>query len=177
MAQLPKFNQRSQKLSLFTVLNMPLIWQLLIQLIKRILRVTLDTVFEISKLLQFSPHRDAMYTMLKAELCTDVPSFHTLCPTRWTVRAASMESVVENYTVFQASWEEDKDAVRDSETCARIGGIEAAMTTFSFFFGLILGERILEHSDNLSKALQNPSLTAFEGQEMAEQTCKTLSGI
>ena len=92
----------------------------------RILRDTLDTVFEISRLLKFSPCRDAMFTKLKADLCPDVPGFRTLCPTRWMVKAASMESVVENYAVFQALWEEAKDAVRDSETHARIGGVNCS---------------------------------------------------
>ena len=136
-----------------------------------------DTVFEISKLLQYSPRRDAMFAKLKAELCPEVPGFRTLCLTRWTVCAASMESIILNYAVFQALWDEAKDAVRDSETRARIGGVKAAMSSFSFFFGLIYGERVLKHTDNLSKALQSPSLTAFEGHQVAQLTRQTLSGI
>ena len=118
-----------------------------------------------------------MFAKLKDELCPEVPDFCTICPTRWTVRAASMESIILNYAVFQALWEEAKDAVRYSETRARIGGVEAAMSSFSFFFGLILGERVLKHTDNLSKALQSPSLTAFESHQMAQLTRQTLSGI
>lgn len=51
------------------------------------------------------------------------------------------------------------------------------MTTFEYFFGLLLGERILKHTDNLSKTLQNPSLSASDSQEIAELTCKTLASI
>ena len=40
-----------------------------------------------------------------------------------------------------------------------------------------MGELILRHTDNLSKTLQNPELSAFEGQETAEMTCKTLDSI
>ena len=42
------------------------------------------------------------------------------------------------------------------------------MTQFSFLFGLVVAERILQHTDNLSKTLQNPNLTA------AEAYCRSL---
>ena len=51
------------------------------------------------------------------------------------------------------------------------------MGTFAYFFGLVLGERILKHTDNRSKMLQNPSLTAFEGQDLAQLTLQTLQNI
>ena len=49
--------------------------------------------------------------------------------------------------------------------------VRAAMSSFSFF-ALVLGERVLKHSDNLSKALQCPSLNAFRGHQMAQLTCQ-----
>ena len=51
------------------------------------------------------------------------------------------------------------------------------MTNFSYLFGVILGEYILTHTDNLSKTLQNPSLTASEGYSIAELTCQILERI
>ena len=42
---------------------------------------------------------------------------------------------------------------------------------------MLLGERILKHTDKLSKTLQDPTLTASEGQQCAELTCATLSSI
>lgn len=41
----------------------------------------------------------------------------------------------------------------------------------------MLGELVLKHTNNLSKALQNPKLCSSEGQQLAELTCKTLSSI
>ena len=38
---------------------------------------------------------------------------------RWTVHAASLKSVTDNYLVFHALWEEVKEAVNDSEIWAR----------------------------------------------------------
>ena len=82
------------------------------------------------------------------------------------MRASSLESVINNYAVFQALWEDAKDIVKDSETRARIIEVQATMTTFTYFFGLVLGERILKHTDNLSKTLQNPSLLHLKGKKL-----------
>jgi len=93
------------------------------------------------------------------------------------VRAASLKSVIDNYLVFQALWEEVKDTVTDSEIRTRVIGVEATMNRFDFLFGLVLGERLLQHTDNLSKILQAPSLTASEGQQVADLTRQTLCRI
>ena len=44
------------------------------------------------------------------------------------------------------------------------------MSTFNFVFGVVLGERILKHTDNLSKTLQNPSLTAADAKSITDLT-------
>ena len=80
----------------------------------KILSDVLDTVFEITKLLKFSPKRDALFNKLKQETASGTPGFRALCPTRWTVRAASLKSMIENYLVFNALWEEVKEAITDS---------------------------------------------------------------
>ena len=46
--------------------------------------------------------------------------------------------------------------------------------TFRYLFGFALGQLILRHSDNLSKTLQSPKLSAAEGQRIALMTVATL---
>ena len=58
----------------------------------RLLRDTLDTCLEMSKLLKYSPKRDAAFEALKSQIAPTNPGFRTLCPTRWTVRAATLNS-------------------------------------------------------------------------------------
>ena len=53
-------------------------------------RLISDHCLEICKLLKFSPRRDAILCRLKEEMTPHVPGLRTLCPTRWTVRAASL---------------------------------------------------------------------------------------
>lgn len=60
---------------------------------------------------------------------------------------------------------------------ARIIGVQAQFKNFRYFFGVLLGELILKHSDNLSKTLQSPKLSASEGQRIATMTVKTLQSL
>ena len=55
----------------------------------KVMRDALDTTFEISKLVKYSPKRDRRFEKLKQELAPDTPGLTVLCPTRWTVRAES----------------------------------------------------------------------------------------
>ena len=66
-------------------------------------------------------------------------------------RAASLSSVLNNYAVFLELWEETRDIAKDSDVRARIIGVQATMTKFEYLFGVMLGECILSHTDNLSK--------------------------
>ena len=60
-------------------------------------------------------------------------------------------------------WDESKQSPLDSEIRARIIGVEAQMFTFDFLFGVSLGALILNDSDNLSRSLQQMTLSASEG--------------
>ena len=70
------------------------------------LRDMFDTTSEISKLLKYSPKRNSMFHKLKDELVPETPGFLTLCPTRWTMRAASLRSAVENWVALQELWDD-----------------------------------------------------------------------
>ena len=48
------------------------------------------------------------------------------------------------------------------------------MSTFPYLFGVLLGECILKHTDNLSKTFQSPALTAAETHHVANLTCQLL---
>ncbi len=58
-----------------------------------------------------------------------------------------------------------------------IARIAAQMSRFEFFFGLVLCELLLSHTDNLSKSLQSKTCSAAEGQVIADMTKKTISKI
>ena len=67
--------------------------------------------------------------------------------------------------------------VRDPVVKARIKGVSVTMKTFDFVFGTILGEAVLRHADNLSRALQDKKISAAEGQQIARLVISTLTDL
>ena len=66
-----------------------------------------------------------MFASLKADLAPDTPGIRVLCPTRWTVRAESLRSILDNYTVLNEVWMESLEEVTDTEIKARIRGVQS----------------------------------------------------
>ena len=93
------------------------------------------------------------------------------------MRAASLQSVIDNFAILSEMWKLAMDVVRDSETRARLIGISTIMKLFDYLFGVLLGLRVLRHTDNLSKTLQSPSLSAIDAHVCAKLTVSTLHGI
>ena len=145
----------------------------------KVVKEALETTHEISKLVKCSPKRDAQLQTLKDnDDDEDVPgSIRRLCPTRNTVCAESMQSIIDNYQELKALWEWSLEEYNESEPKNRIEGVQARMKKFDFFFGLTLGARVLRTADSLSATLQMKDLSACEAQELAEMTVKTLISI
>ena len=137
-------------------------------------RDVLDTSHEIVKLIKKSPRRDAMLQNLRQQLPETTPGIRVLCPARWTVCAKSLQSITDNFNVLQEVWDESLDVVKQTEMLARIIGVSSRMKTFNFFFGLVLGQLVLRHSDNLSKTLQSLQIAAAEERKIADMTVTTL---
>ena len=58
--------------------------------------------------------------------------------------------------------------VKDPEMKGRIIDARSNMQNLNFLFGSRLGKIILKQTDNFSKTLQNPDLSAAESQEIAD---------
>ena len=97
-----------------------------------------------------------------------------LFPTRWTVRADSLSSILDNCQVLQELWKEVLPDTQCTEMRARLIGVSNQMKKFSFLFGVALGKLIFRHSDNLSRTLQKSDTSAAEGQSIAAMTVATL---
>ena len=105
------------------------------------------------------------------------PGIRVLCPTRWTVRAQSLKSVIDNYEVLLDLWDDCLDVVKQAELRSRIIGVQAQMSNFGFYWGINLGELLLRHVDNPSKTIQNPKLSAASGQEIVSKIVENLQHI
>ena len=73
----------------------------------KLMKDALDTTHEITKLIKYSPRREGIFRSLKDTLpSSSTPGVRVLCPTRWTVRADSLLSIVTNYEALQSTWDE-----------------------------------------------------------------------
>ena len=134
------------------------------------MRNSLGTLYEIINLIKKSPRRDAVFQNIKQRIQDQSPGIRAICPTRWTVRTEALQSVLTNYYVPQQLWDESRYFVKEVEMWSRIQGVSACMTSFDFTFGIVLGELLLQHGDNLSQTLQSPYISAAEGQKFARMT-------
>ena len=147
----------------------------------KVCRDALETAFEISKLVKFSPKRNAAFDRIKADTpeddCHTGVGIRSFCPTRWTVRGDSISSILDNYNVLKQLWDECLDTTLVPEVKGRMLGVRAQMSQYNLLFGLKLCERVLKITDNLSRTLQKQSLSAAEAQDIATLTVKTLKDM
>ena len=144
----------------------------------KVMKDAMETAHEITKLIKHLPRREGIFCAQKASDGDHHGSgLRVLCPTRWTVRADSLASITSNYAVLQETWAEALAIAHDTETKARINGVQIQMKEFNFFYGIVLGELILHHTDMLNQTLQKKGMSAAEGQEVARMTISTLESI
>ena len=103
-----------------------------------------------------------MFEKLKFQVAHGSFGYRTLFPTRWTVRASSLECMLSNFEVFRHSGRRKTGA--DAHT--HISGVQFQITTFNYLFGITLGELILKHTNNS----QNPKLAAADVHSIAEHS-------
>ena len=140
----------------------------------KLTRDAMDITNEVSKVVKFSPKRNAIFDKLKEELSPDTPGFRVLCPTHWTVRAKSLRSVQNNYSVLQELWEFVLDGNTHPDVRTRVIGVRAQMESFEYFFGISVAELVLRHGDNLSATPQSSTISAAEGQRVSSLTTSTI---
>ena len=104
----------------------------------KILRNTLDFINDLIQLIKFSPKRLTIFENLRREVNFNseeiTSSLRVLCPTRWTVRHASISSILKNYKVLQSTLEEVQEG--HDEYAAKAYGLFNKMELFETYFGL-----------------------------------------
>ena len=137
-----------------------------------LVRNVMDLVYNLVQLIKFSPKRATMFERFRMEISINSgqisgPSLRTLCPTRWTVRHTSIESILRNYKVLLDTLEE-VEKVRD-EYAAKAHGMIMQMEMFDTFFGLKLAHFIFAAAEQFSTNLQSKDITiqeAIRGSEL-----------
>ena len=100
---------------------------------------------------------------------------HLLCPTRWTIRHRSIESILKNYKVLQAALEEIENG--NDEYAAKARGLLSSMELFDTFFGLKLAFLLFSAAEQFSINLQAKDLTIQEAIRGAHLLCTHLTSL
>ena len=104
------------------------------------LKETFEAVREISLLLKKSPKRNTKLYEIGNHSKNNAKSIHTFCPTRWTVRGETLESVLQNHAELLELWEWSLTNVTETEMEGRIIGVNFIMKKIDFYFGCCLGK-------------------------------------
>ena len=149
-----------------------------------ILGDTMGTVGEITVLIKNSPKREKMLGSLTENVEGleesqegKGDSLDKMSVTQWTVRANWFKKIIDHYNSLQQLWEDCLQENLTKDVRFRIIGCQAQMKTFSFLFGLCLGQSLYCHTDNLSKAFQNQNMSAVSGHRLALLTEETLENM
>ena len=142
----------------------------------KVLSDSMNNTKEIVKLVKCSPKRDKILGEIKENIekegASEAAGLIKLSVTRWTIRAACFQRVIDNYEALLYLWEECLSSKLEAELRGRILGCQAQMKSFDYFFGFSLGRRIYAHTDNLSKTLQNASTAKASGYIANASTAK-----
>ena len=134
----------------------------------KVVRDALDFAAEAIQLISASPKRQVLFEGIKAqnEDTASRPGIRPFCPTRWTVRASAMSSLLLNYATLQETFEE---VSRGSDDYARrASGVVALMQRFSTYFGLCLALEMFSVTEDLSRSLQKKDTTCGAAKAAAD---------
>ncbi len=126
-----------------------------------VIRDAVEVVREIVKLINFSPKRKTLFSAKLAESDQAGGTIKPLCPTRWTVRTAALDSVLSQYSVVMDTMQEVNTTTRD-EYGMKAGGVLSILESFSTLFGLRLGHLLFAAAEETSISLQAKDTTVQE---------------
>ena len=124
-------------------------------------------LYDLLQLIKSSPKRLTIFNNMRAQIHDDIksPALKSLCPTRWTVRNGSIDSVLKNYLNIMKTLEEVKGT---DEYAAKRDGLLEKMESFDTFFGLKLAHLLFGASEQFSTNLQAKDITIQEATRGAE---------
>ena len=98
-----------------------------------------------------------------------------LCPTRWTVRVKSVQSILSGYGVILELMENLAKA--NEPFSAKANGLKCQLEKGETVFGFLVCVSIFEPIERLSLSIQNKSITVSGVKEAAEKVLEFLEGL
>jgi Domain of unknown function (DUF4371)/hAT family C-terminal dimerisation region len=148
-----------------------------------LIRDVLDFTRELVNFVKASPKRSRLFEELQRlvsgagqDNAGRQTSLRPLCPTRWTVRTASLSSVSTNY---EALLQTLTDIAADSkdDAGAKAAGLLCKMESFDIYFALQLALLVFEPTEICSKTVQKKNISATEAKLAAATTVRLLQSM
>ena len=126
----------------------------------------IEFILQLVQLIKFSPKRLTVFEQFRKDLSLSddsvpQPSLRPLCPTRWTVRHAAINSILVNYRALVSALEVVQQG--HDEYAAKGRGLLSQMESFDIFFSLKLGHLVFSAAEQFSINLQAKDTTVGEG--------------
>ena len=123
----------------------------------------MSTSHEDIKLIKYSSQKEDIFRRINENIGLPGDSgrigVRTMCHARWTIKVDALGSITSNCTVLRSTRMTPKTSIGpDTAMKVRIRGISSQMKRFRYLYGIILGELLLKHANNLSLNLQHTSL-------------------
>ena len=93
-------------------------------------RDTLDTVYEISNFIRYSPKRLHLFLTKLQDSEEGSVSLKPLCPTRWTARTSAINAILEDFDLLLETLEEVHQSTSD-EYGMKAGGLLQSLEKFN----------------------------------------------
>ena len=94
----------------------------------------MGTTSESSKLIKKSPKREGMLQKIRDDLSLECPGFRVVCPTRWTVRANTLKSILDHWATINSVWTISLGEKLDPKTRGRIIAVQARKIQVFFWY-------------------------------------------
>ena len=133
-------------------------------------------MYGLSQLIRFSPKRLSLFESLQSQLTVASPSLKPLCPTRWTVRTAAVDALLQNYELLCEALLIINRETHD-DYGLKASGFLAQMEKFSTFFGLKLSHLVFAATEQLFRLLQGKDTTVQEAVSAAALCKSYLSSL
>ena len=134
----------------------------------KIIRNALDITNQITIFVRNSPKAAGMLRELVNASGSSGGSLRPLCPTRWTCRTASLESVLRHYPEVMDTLERIS-ATSSGEHSHSASGMLALMEAFSTLVGLHLAVAVFSVAEDLSRGLQAATATVQGASQAVSQ--------
>jgi Domain of unknown function (DUF4371) len=144
-----------------------------------LVRDTLDLVKDVINFIRASPLRMRCFDLLRVQVMHDGPltaSLRPLCPTRWTVRVKSIQSLLDNYEALCSALEEAASRSTD-DSSAKASGFLKRLETFETYFGLRASLAVLEHAEGCNTFLQSTNISVADAKQSAMKTADVIESM